>query len=401
MMKKSISGILILTIMLQFFVPVKADAITLGEYEAKLAKYKQEAEDNMNAINKTDSEISSANKQINNLKNELIQLGNEIEDLNEEIEEYNQKIEDKLIQSRQVLEYLQLSTGENMFLEYIFDANTTTEMIYRAAVVQELIDYNNRSVEEMKQLISDNKNRQKEIDKRKKQINSKEEELTQKIGSLGEKKETLTEAGVSVSQQIKIYEELVASYKKLGCKSSDVIGVDCAVSSEAGVFRRPTKTGYITQEAYYSKSYTHRGVDIGSYNRTNEKIYPVANGKIIAKYTDYYGALVIAIEHYNSKNKTWYTSLYAHLDSYAPNLYVGKNVTSDQYIGYMGNTGYSFGVHLHFELIPCRLYNWSEGKCSTWNSYVAYAQQVLKDGYKGPRALIVFPKGTYNSWNTR
>ena len=198
-MKKSVVVILIITIMLQFFVPNKVDAITLGEYEAKLAKYKQDAEDNMSAINKTESEINSANKQINNLKNELIQLGNEIEELSDEIEAYNQKIEDKLLQSRQVLEYLQLSTGENMFIEYIFDANTTTEMIYRAAVVQELIDYNNKAVDEMKQLISDNENRQKEIDKRKKQINSKEEELTKKIGTLGEKKETLTEAGVSVS----------------------------------------------------------------------------------------------------------------------------------------------------------------------------------------------------------
>ncbi|MBO5376285.1 MAG: peptidoglycan DD-metalloendopeptidase family protein [Bacilli bacterium] len=401
MMKKVILLVLLFSVSFQLFVPIQADAITLGEYEAKLEKYKKDAYDNKTAINKTESEINSANKEINNLKNELLQLGNEIKELTNEIDDYKKKIEEKLIQSRQVLEYLQLSTGENMFIEYIFDADTTTEMIYRSAVVQELIDYNNKAVDEMKQLISDNENRQKEIDKRKLQINSKEEQLVEKIETLGEKKETLTEAGVSVSQQIKIYEELVASYKKLGCTSKDVIGVDCAVSSEAGVFRRPTKTGYITQEAYYSKSYTHRGVDIGSYNRKKEKIYPVANGKIIAKYKDYYGALVIAIEHYNSKNKTWYTSLYAHLDSYAPNLYVGKNVTTDQYIGYMGETGYSFGVHLHFELIPCRLYNWSEGKCSTWNSYVAYAQKVLKDGYKGPRALIVFPKGTYNSWNSR
>jgi len=401
MMKNNIWKILTLVFLFQLFSPIDVSAITLGEYEAKLNKYIKEAEENKNAINKTQSEIVSANNQINNLKNEMIQLGNEIQVLNSEIDDYNQKIKDKLLQSKQIIEYMQLSSGENAYLEYVFNADTTSDLIYRSAVVKELVDYNNRAIAEMEQLIVDNEHRQKEIDKRKEEINKKESELTSKIGDLGEQKSTLTEAGVSVAKEIKIYQELVESYKKLGCKSHHEIGVDCAVSGDAGLFRRPTQTGYVTQEAYYSKSYTHRGLDIGSYKKTSEKIYPVANGKIIAKYEDYYGALVIAIEHYSATKKTWYTSIYAHLDSYAPNLYVGKTVTSDQYIGYMGNTGYSFGVHLHFELIPCRMYHWNDPNCSTWNSYASYATNVLKNGYKGPRSLIVFPDGLYNSWNTR
>lgn len=401
MIKRLFSILLIVSIIFVSLSPISTNAITLGEYEAKLAKYKQDIANNNKAINKTESEIASANKEIDNLKNEMIKLSNEIEQLNTEIDDYNEAIKNKLLQSKQIIEYMQLSSGENAYLEYMFNAESTTELIYRAAVVKELVDYNNRAVAEMKQLINDNETRQEEIDKRKIQIDKKEEELTKKIGDLGEKKEALAAAGVSVQQEIKNYEELVNSYKKLGCKSSDVIGVDCAVSGEAGIFRRPTKTGYVTQEAYYTKSYTHRGLDIGSYNKTREKIYPVANGTIIAKYKDYYGALVIAIEHYSAIKKTWYTSIYAHLDSYAPNLYVGKSVTSDQYIGYMGNTGYSFGVHLHFELIPCRMYNWSDSNCSSWNKYANYAQSILKNGYKGPRSLIVFPKGLYNSWSTR
>ena len=400
-MRKKNSFILLFLFAFSFFTPTKVDAITLGEYEAKLNKYIKELEDNKKAINKTQSEIVSANNQINNLKSEMIQLGSEIENLNLEIDEYNQKIKDKLAQSKQIIEYMQLSSGENAYLEYVFNADSTSDLIYRSAVVKELIDYNNRTIDEMKQIILDNEHRQEEIDKRKDEINKKEELLTVQIGDLGEKKTTLTAAGVSVEKEIKIYRELVESYKKLGCKSHHQIGVDCAVSGDAGIFRRPTQTGYITQEAYYKSSYTHRGLDIGSYKKTSEKIYPVANGKIIAKYEDYYGALVIAIEHYSAVKKTWYTSIYAHMDSYAPNLYVGKTVTSDQYIGYMGNTGKSTGVHLHFELIPCRMYNWNDANCSTWNSYVSYASKVLKNGYKGPRGLIAFPSGLYNSWNTR
>lgn len=401
MIKKFCYVILILNVFLSVISPVNVDAatITLGEYEAKLAKYKQEYANNKNAINKTESEISSANKEIENLKKEVIALSDEIDELKNEIDDYNQKIKDKLAQSKQIVEYMQLSSGENAYLEYVFNAESTTELIYRAAVVKELVDYNNRAIAEMEQLISDNENRQVEIDKRQDQIAKKEEQLGSKIVSLGEQKETLLEGGVSVAQEIENYQKLVDSYKKLGCKSSDRIGVDCAVSGDAGIFRRPTKTGYITQEAYYGTSYTHRGLDIGSYNKTKEKIYPIGNGTVIAKYYDYYGALVVAIEHYSAVKKQWYTSFYAHLDSFAPNLYVGKSVTSDQYIGYMGNTGYSFGVHLHFELVPCRLY--VDKNCSKWNSYVNYTTNLLKNGYKGPRSLINFPSGLYNSWSSR
>ena len=401
MTRKIILILIIVAVSFQFMVPIQGYAITLGEYEAKLDQYKKEASDNKAAINMTEGEMKNANAQIDNLKSEMNKLLDEVKALNSEIDDYNNQIKDKLLQSQQLVEYMQLSTGENVYLEYVFKADSTSDLIYRVALVKELVDYNNRSIEEMKQIISDNKNRETEIEKRKVEIESKEEALKGKLVQLGEKKESLDNMGVTVSQQIKIYEELVASYKKLGCKSSDVIGVDCAVSGDAGVFRRPTKSGYITQEAYYKPSYTHRAVDVGSRNGSGERIYPVANGRIVAKYIDIYGALCIAVEHYNSVDGKWYTSLYAHLSSYAPNLKVGDYVTSDQYLGYMGNTGYSFGIHLHLEVFPCRLNNLGDANCSNLSKFISYGTNLLKNGYKGPRALINFPSGTYNSWNSR
>ena len=43
-------------------------------------------------------------------------------------------------------------------------------------------------------------------------------------------------------------------------------------------------------------------------------------------------------------------SLYAHMLN-APSLNVGDSVTGGQIIGKIGNTGYSDGAHLHFEII--------------------------------------------------
>ena len=398
-MRKLINFCLIFAIFVAI-VPISASAITLGEYEAKLYKYQTDAENNRIATNQTQSQINQTNSNIENIKKEMQELGKEIEELSHQIEKYHDYITEKTAETKQMLEYLQFSNKEDLYLDYVVSAENITDLIYRSAVVREITEYNSRTINELEKMIDDNKAREKQIDDREDLLANKEKELGNNLVKLGEKKEGLTDTAVSVAQQIKIYQDIVAAYKKLGCKSNHVIGVDCAVNGDAGIFRRPTQTGYITSEFGWRGSSFHRGVDVGSKNGRGEKIYPIGNGTIIAKYTDYYGALVLAIEHYSSIKGQWYTSLYAHLSSYAPNLYVGKSVTSDQYIGYMGDTGYSFGVHLHLEVAPCRLFNWG-GSCATWDAYYKFVVNQYNKGFKGPRSVLTLPNGTYNSWASR
>ena len=408
MMKNSYKILSLLLVIYMLFTvinPVDTKAAsnknTLGYYEEKLAQAKEDAANNRKAINKTDSEINYSRNEIQRLKNETLALADEVKKLTEEIEKYQFEIKDKLSESKQIIEYMQLSSGHNVYLDYVFKADSVTDLINRSYVVKEIVAYNEKIVGDMEQIIKDNEKRQVEIDKRKEKIAVTEKELENNIVSLGEKKESLSAGGVDIEKEIQIYQEQVNYYKKLGCKTNDVIGVDCAVEGAGtGVFRRPTVTGYITQEQYYKPSYTHRAVDIGSKNGRKEKIYPIADGRITSIYKDNYGALCLSIEHYNVLDKKYYTSLYVHMSSYAPGLSVGQKITSNQYIGYMGDTGYAFGVHLHMEVIPCRLYNSSDSNCYRWSSYDAYAKKVLKNGFN-VRNLISFPKGTYNSWSSR
>ena len=400
-LKNTILVILVISMFIPMFIEVSAaNKNTLGYYEEQLAKAKKEMEDNKNAINKTQSEINSSQNQIERLKQETLDLADEIKKLNDEIDEYNNKVKDKLLESKQLIEYMQLAGGKNVYLEYVFKADSVTDLINRNYVVKEIVDYNEKAIDELKQMVKDNEKREVEIEERKKTIASKQTELQNSIVTLGEKKESLTAGGVTIEQEIKLNQQIVDMFKEKGCKTNDVIGVDCAVEGGTGIFRRPTQTGYITQEAYYKTSYSHRAVDIGSKNGRREKIYPIADGTITSIYKDTYGALCVTIEHYNIKDKKYYTSLYVHMSSYAPGLYVGKKITSNEYIGYMGDTGYAFGVHLHMEVFPCRLYNPSDSNCYRWGVYDSYAKKLLRNGYN-PRDLITFPKGTYNSWNTR
>lgn len=399
MKKKLIITALAFILTLNICSPLKANAdekLTLrklqNNYETEKAKY----EENQKKINLTQSEINAKRNRITVLKNEMATISKEVETLNAEIEDYKVNIKNKIIQSKNLIEQLQITEKSDLYYDYIFNADSVSDMVYRSAVIKEIVDYNEKVVSTLNTMIEDNKKREEEIAKRKVEIDKIEDELNSQVISLGDTKEKLSEGAVSIAKQMQNIESKIKYYKSRGCKLDDVIGVDCDKAS-SGPVRRPTQQGYVTQNnTLYSSGYFHRGLDIGSKRGKNEKIYPVANGTIQGVEYDLNGALMVRIDHIiNGKH---YTSLYAHLSKFAPNLYKGKKVTSNDYIGYMGDTGYSFGVHLHIEMYDCWLY--SDAKCIKWIPYTNYALQRYKSGYN-VRKMIPVTSGLYNTWTTR
>ena len=86
----------------------------------------------------------------------------------------------------------------------------------------------------------------------------------------------------------------------------------------------------------------HTGVDIAAKKGT--PVYATADGIISnEKAGSGYGTTVI-INHGFS-----YKTIYAHLSKKA--VKPGEKVTRGQIIGYVGNTGLSFGSHLHYEVL--------------------------------------------------
>lgn len=398
-MRKICSIILILAICFAL-IPYDTDAVTLGEYEAQVQKYINEAKANQAAINKTQAEIDATNNEIANIKTEMKNLADEIVKLKQEIEEYNEEIKQKSLQTKEIFQYFQMASGENVYLEYAFGAETITDLIYRMAVVEQMTEYNNKVTKELEEMIEKNKQREKDIAVKTKELQAKQKEMEQKLVSLGNTKQSLTVGATTIQDQIRTYQEKVKYYKSLGCLSHHEIGVDCATFGGAGVFRRPTASGYITSEFGARWGKFHRGLDISSGNPYNTKIYPIANGTISDIYEDIYGALVVVVEHYDIVSGKYYSSLYAHMNSYAPGLYEGKYVTSDTYLGYMGCTGYCTGPHLHMEIGACRLY--LDYECRSITAFMNFVEYQGRNGlFKGPRQLINFPGGLYNAWYGR
>ncbi|WP_368503299.1 murein hydrolase activator EnvC [Alkalihalophilus sp. As8PL] len=91
----------------------------------------------------------------------------------------------------------------------------------------------------------------------------------------------------------------------------------------------------------------HHGIDIGKNGRTGDvPIVAVADGQVVQSYySSSYGNTVLISHMVNGKQ---ITTLYAHLEN--REVSAGQSVSKGQRLGMMGNTGRSFGPHLHFEV---------------------------------------------------
>lgn len=136
-------------------------------------------------------------------------------------------------------------------------------------------------------------------------------------------------------------EELKASVSKIviyGEKEVPNVGA-------TGSWYWPTNSGYTITSPYgYRWGKMHWGVDI-SGTGCGSNLYATNNGTVVsAGYRYDYGNYVI-INHNNG-----FSSLYGHMSRIASSTKVGVTVSRGQLIGYMGNTGDSYGCHLHIEI---------------------------------------------------
>ena len=94
-------------------------------------------------------------------------------------------------------------------------------------------------------------------------------------------------------------------------------------------------------------SHIHKGLDIA--NSVGTRISATASGVVIfAGWHGGYGRKVI-VYHGTGLNDVTYSTVYAHLSKIY--VKVGDEVKKDDIIGAMGNTGYSTGPHLHYEVL--------------------------------------------------
>lgn len=397
---KKVSIVLIIALLVSLVaLPMGTKAKTISEFEAEVKKYTQELENVKSKIVTNDAEVAKIKANIASIEKQVKNAEAEIQTLQEEIDQSNAEIAEKSEESKKIIEYYQISNGENIYLEYAFGATSITDMIYRMSIVEQLTEYNDQLMKELEALIEKNKKQQENLTAKKKQLEKSKNELMNQKLRLDADSAALKAGMPGIEQQIKSAKSQLEFYKDLGCGQNEDIQAcqyrieqqnNNSLPSTNGFFR-PIEYGYVTQ--WYSGCKTwdknrrvctgHIGIDISSSNKSID-VYPIAAGVVTAKYYDNAGALVVKIKHnYNGK---YIYSTYAHQRSFAVN--VGQYVTANTTIGKMGSTGNSTGPHVHLEITNCDWYS-TGGGCS-WEGYSRY-------NTVNPTSYVRFP----SQWNNR
>jgi len=394
MMKKSINILSIIVLLVTIVaIPQNVQAKTISEFEAEVAKYTRELQEKKDAVAKNDAEVEEIRKKIVSIEGQIKEIKANIAALEQQIIDNNKEIEEKEEESKRIVQYYQLSNGENAYLEYAFGADSVTDMIYRFAVVEQLTEYNKQIMDRLTKLIEENEKAKADLSTKRGELETLQKQLESERARINADTAAIKHTMPGIEQQIKAAKANVDYYNKLGCGKNEDIqacqyriaqankpGSGGSVPSVNGWFR-PMVNGYVTQ-AY--KGLAHMGIDLSSTDKS-EMIYPVASGQVFFNGKDSAGGLVVKIRH--NVNGRYLYSTYAHMRSVVhSNLSIGSFISHTTEIGPMGSTGLSTGPHLHLEITTC---DWNVGGGCTW---AQYQQSTIN-----PTSYITFP----NSWNNR
>jgi len=387
MKKITIIGILLLLI-----IPNFVEAKTLNDMYNELAKLQTEYNANKNNKNLTQSQINKISNDINKINSSITTIRGEIKQAEKDIEESKTKIEDKKIETDGLIQFLQISNGGNIYLEYLFDAENYTDFIYRYEVVKQLTNYNSGLIDELEELILELQKKEKELAEKNKKLESERSQLTSKLNILQTSLDNYLVEGTDIKKDIEDLEKQIKAYENKGCTRYQDLS-SCTASINATGWKYPLKSGCVTSEYTgsnerndWSGGGSHYGIDLSCVNE-GTNVYPAADG-VVARivYRSTCGGNMVYINHVVNGKK--FTTVYMHLLNVAGGLHVDQIVTTNTVIGGVGgwstatnHGGYdrcTSGTHLHFGM--------AEGHSAfTFNSHAF-----------NPRETFAFPKLIYS-----
>lgn len=367
-------------------------AKTLRQLKQELANKEAEYNSNKKKQQMTQAEITASKNRIAEINKEVAQIQTDIENLQKEIETLNVEIEEKKEEIKKIMNYYQLSNGENAYLEYVFNAADFTDFIYRMAIAEQLSKYNDKLVDEFTEKIAENERKTKELDSKTVSLNEKREEIQVHLKKLNSELSAISETAVSIEDEIKSMKANINIYQnEYGCElDEDVNSCGASVLPISTAFYRPVVSGVVSANfGYYNPfgySAFHYGIDFAGMPH-GTSVYAIGSGTVGAiTHRGSCGGNQVFVNHiYNGKQ---YTSLYAHLASYT--VRVGQTVNKDTVIGYVGGNpaiewwdGCSTGTHMHLQL------------GSGWYPMISWTQYQNYNAFD-PRQLVNIPaKGVW------
>lgn len=314
------------------------------------------------AIKTIDKNISTTESKIQDLQNQIDQTQKDIEETEQQIVQKEQELSNEKAKKNETIRLMYEQNQQNT-LYLIIGSKTLSEAIDKVQYFESLENKIGKTIQEINRLKKDLEEKRANLNQKKIDLMKlKNEQEAYKTGLNQQQKEK--EIVLSdVNAQKKQLENQIAEAKKLTNQVEAQIAkiqAEMKSSSKRTVMARDRGTSavgfqwpinYNYLSAYYGDRTPfqtfHTGLDL--VNMLGTPVYAAAAGTVIIStdmMTDghYYGyGKYVVIEH-NAK----YSSLYGHLMVY--NVSAGQEVKTGDVIGYLGNTGWSTGPHLHFEV---------------------------------------------------
>jgi len=367
-MKRYIWGILqiclITLFIMPYFLPVAevvaaSRATTVRGLRQELAALQAERDRINNARNKTESEINAGRRETSNAFSEREAAIKRIEDLEQEIKDSGIEIERLRIEIEDLIRFFEVSNGNNVYLDYIADATSITDLIVRTAVVERLTSHNDRRMNDLTELIERNKQRQEELRQRNIELQSRINTLRVELDRLGRERSRLIDIDMDMNTQIRNQQNLIAWYSRF-CREDQQFR-DCAPMLESAGWTRPLERGAVSSDFGWrdhpirgGRSF-HNGVDVwdprGRGVIRGANVFSPANGRVAAVvHRASCGGNQVFIHHIVGGRA--FTTWHAHL--LENRVSVGDIVNVNTIVGTVGGgpstpwDGCTTGYHLHY-----------------------------------------------------
>jgi murein DD-endopeptidase MepM/ murein hydrolase activator NlpD len=315
-------------------------------------------------VKSIESNIGQTESKISNIEEKIRQNQQNIKETEADIEEKERHLNNEIDNQKETIRTIYESQKQSSPIKMIIGASTLSQLLNYNIYLEALenkIDSNIDEISKLKKELEDTKN---DLNQQKKELESlREQQRAYKRGLEEQKstKDTLLKnkesEKLSLDEQIeqakRMQSQVESQIKSLIAASSRSNSPGAVSARDKGVsnvgFMWPADYQYIS--AYYSEAMPfqtyHSGIDLANVPGT--PIYASAKGTVTTASAmmingSFYGYGNYIIIGHNAR----FSSLYAHLMSFA--VGAGDEVEQGQIIGYMGNTGWSTGPHLHFEI---------------------------------------------------
>ncbi|MBR2876355.1 MAG: peptidoglycan DD-metalloendopeptidase family protein [Clostridia bacterium] len=350
----------------------------IGGYQDKIDALQSQIDLYNQEIALIDADIKGIEDEITGIENEIEALDKQVKKLDAQVVEIQQDIADTytILGERLRASYM---SGTSSSLEYLLTSDNFQYQSYleRIELLERISQHDNDVIKSLEEDIVKLEEKVKEIEATKVEKNEKIEVLDAKVVDLEGKKQVQVDARkviedaeaeiqADLDKVMSIVNGLNASSKEYEAAiergEATILDYEHKLSGENESYGSGT-TGNMVWPVPYNNTYVsssfkmrtlngvtrqHNGIDIcrgsSSYGAT---VVAVKAGTVTTAYHSGYNGgfgLYVVIDHGDGV-KTYY----AHLSSV--NVNVGDYVTQGSKIGEIGNTGYSFGAHLHFGLM--------------------------------------------------